>query len=189
MNCRALILALLLSEACSHHQAPRRLSDRQASCATGAISDTAVSGLPIRAAVASVKQHCHVLRDTTFAGLEGLPERTLDVQIDNDTVVAEIDSDHVSRINIRSTRLRTRDSLGVGISLATLLQHGHAKALIGEGNLYVVLQSHCGLSFALPHLDLPASGDLDEARLRSIPDTLRVQEVLVVDCDSAQGAT
>jgi hypothetical protein len=188
MQSKLTFLALLLPVACSH-PARQPAPARQANCDAGVISDTDVAGLPVRATVASAKAHCHVLADTTFAGLEGLPERTLDVQIGTDTVVAEIDSDRVVRIEVRSPRLRTRDSLGVGSSLATLLRHGHAKALIGEGSYYVVLQTHCGLSFGLPYFESPNAGDLDEAALRKLPDTIRVQTVLVVDCDSSQGAT
>ena len=188
MNWKLLSLALLSLVACSHPQRPQAPA-RQAQCARGSISDTAVAGLPIRASVASVKQHCHVLVDTTFAGLEGLPERTLEVQIGSDTLTAVIDSERVWRIEVQSTNLRSVDSLGVGTTLGTLLRHGRASASIGEGTYYLMLQSHCGLSFALPFFGHQDGGDLDEAALRALPDTLRVQEVLVFGCDSQRGAT
>jgi|SRR5438094_4884664 len=188
MRYRHLLLALSVTGACEH-PAPPRAPTRIANCGFGPISDSAVAGLPIGATVASVKEHCKVLADTTFPGEEGLPERTLDVQIGLDTLVAVIDSDRVWRIEVGSPRFRTRDSLHVGSQLSALVRDSSAHALIGEGNYYVVMRSHCGLSFALPYIKLPTPGELSSAALRALPDTLRVQEILVVGCDFADGAT
>jgi len=186
---RLLLFALAVAGGCSRPLQSRRVA-RYAKCSPGYISDSAVAGLPIGASVASVKEHCRVLEDTTFPGLEGLPERTLLVEIGSDTLVAVIDSDRVWRIEIQSSRFRTQDSLRVGSRLSRLLRDSSARALIGEGNYYVVMGSHCGLSFALPHIQLPRPmGDLDAATLRALSDTLPIQEILVVGCDSSWGAT
>jgi hypothetical protein len=187
MRYRLLLLALSVTGACAHPARPRAPT-RVANCSFGPISDSAVAGLPIGATVASVTAHCKVLMDTTGAGEEGLPERTLLVQIGLDTLVAVIDSDRVWRIEIESPRFRTRDSLHVGTRLSALLHDSSAHALIGEGSYYVVMRSHCGLSFALPHIELPEPGELRWAALRALPDTLRVQEILVVGCDFAERA-
>jgi len=183
-----LFLALSITGACSRPARPRPPA-RVANCAFGPISDSAVAGLPIGATVASVKEHCKVLEDTTGPGEEGLPERTLLVQIGLDTLVAVIESDRVWRIEVESPQFRTRDSLHVGSRLSALLRDSSAHALIGEGSYYVVLRSHCGLSFALPHIELPEPGNLNSAALRALPDTLKVQEILVVGCDFADRAT
>src|SRR5437773_11614699 len=106
MRYRHLLLALSVTGACEH-PAPPRAPTRVANCSFGPISDSAVAGLPIGATVASVKEHCKVLADTTFPGEEGLRERTLDVQIGPDTLVAVRDSDRVSRIGVRGRRART----------------------------------------------------------------------------------
>ena len=73
---RLLLLALAAASACSHPPRSPAVA-RQANCRPDYISDSAVAGLPIGASVASVKAHCRVLEDTTFPGLEGLPERTV----------------------------------------------------------------------------------------------------------------
>ncbi len=188
MRSQVLILALLVTGACSHPARPRP-PVRVANCAFGPISDSAVAGLPIGATVASVKEHCNVLEDSTSPGLEGLPERTLLVQIGLDTLVAVIDSDRVWSIEIESPRFHTRDSLHVGSRLSALLRDSSAHALIGEGSYYVVMRSHCGLSFALPHIELPETGDLNATALRTLPDTLRIDQILVGGCDIADRAT
>ena len=186
---RLLLLALAAVSACSHPPRSPAVA-RQASCRPDYISDSAVAGLPIGASVASVKAHCRVLEDTTFPGLEGLPERTLLIQVGADSLVAEIDSERVFRIDVDSPRFTTRDSLRVGTRLARLLRDTSAQALIGEGNYYVVMRSHCGLSFALPHIDLlEPRGDLDAAALRRLPDTLAVRQILVIRCGASRGAT
>lgn len=183
-RCPFLLLAFVAVGACA--PAPQRASAApEANCHPGFISDSAVAGLPIGASVASVKQHCRVLEDTTALGSEAQPERTLLVEIGSDSLVAVIDSDKVWRIEIVSPRLNTKDSLRVGIRLSRLLRDTSAHALIGEGSYYVVMRSHCGLSFALPSIELSEpTGDLDAAKLRELPDTLRIQEILVVGCSS-----
>ncbi len=168
--------------ACSRPPRPRAPA-RVATCRLGPLSDSAVAGLPVGAAVSSVKEHCRVLVDTTWPGEEALPEHVLLVQIGSDTLVAVIDSDRVWRIEVASPQFRTRDSLGVGSRLSALLRNSGAQALNGEGSYYVRVRSHCGLSFQLPYIAFPNDGDLDEAALRALPDTLRVQEVLVFGCD------
>ena len=184
-----LFLVLFGALACS--RPPRsRAASPLAKCTPDFISDSAVAGLPIGASVASVKANCRVLEDSTFAGLEGMPERILLVQIATDTLVAEVDSGRVFRIDVESPRFMTRDSLRVGTRLSRLLADTTAHALIGEGTYYVVMHSHCGLSFALPHIQAPDSpGELDGPSLRRLPDTLAVRQVLVVGCESATGAT
>ena len=96
-----LFLALSVTGACSP-QARQRTPVRVANCTFGPISDSAVAGLPIGATVASVKEHCKVLEDTTALGEEALPQRTLLVGIGLDTLVAVIDSDRVWRIEVAS---------------------------------------------------------------------------------------
>ena len=188
MRYRLLFLALSVTGACSHPPRPTHPA-RTADCSFGPISDSAVAGLPIGATVASVKEHCKVLLDTTLLGQEALPERRLLVQIGVDTLVAVIDSDRVWRIHVDSPRFRTQDSLHAGSPLSTLLRDSSAQALIGEGSYYVIMRSHCGLSFALPYIELPEPGDLNPTALRALPDTLTVQEILVVGCDIAERAT
>ena len=183
-----LLLPFVVAGACSPPPRPRAAA-RAANCTFGPISDSAVAGLPIGATVTSVKEHCKVLEDTIALGAEAEPQRTLLVQTGLDTLVAVIDSDRVWRIEVASPRFRTQDSLHVGTRLSALLRDTSAHALIGEGSYYVVIRSHCGLSFALPYIQLPEPGDLSAAALRALPDTLRIEEILVVGCDAADRAT
>jgi hypothetical protein len=157
------------------------------------ISGSGLGTLRIDATVVDIKQHCQVLADTSQLDDQGSPERALLVMIGNDTVTAVIDDDRVHRVEVYSQKLRSPDSLGVGTSLATLRLKGGARALSGEGRYYVVLPSHCGLSFQLPVVEFPDSlgypDVLEGAALKQLSDTLEVTAVLIVGCKSSSGAT
>jgi hypothetical protein len=92
------------------------------SCGPEAITDEGIGELRIGATVESIRQKCNVVRDTTAPGAEGMLARKLRVALSRDTVEAEIVDGRVWRIAVHSPRLRTADSLGVGITLARLLR-------------------------------------------------------------------
>jgi len=129
----------------------------------------------------SVKAHCTVARDTVEVRSEGQAERILVVALGGDTASVEIDSGRVWRIGIRTPKLRTADSLGVGTRLSTLLAlKGGVQGLVGEGHMFLIAEARCGLSF---ELSAPAApGDWQRARMRSLPATTAVTRVLVIGC-------
>ena len=122
-------------------------SRRRASCAPAALDGRGIGALRIGLPMDSLRTLCRVVRDTTELRDEGMSAHVLDVAIGVDTVEAEIESDRVWRIAIRSAGLRTADALGVGTSRAKLLALPGAHEISGEGRTYVVSPARCGLSF------------------------------------------
>ena len=132
----------------------------------------------------SVKAHCSVVRDTVELRSEGQQERILVVAFGGDTANLEINKGKVWRIEITEPGLRTADWLGVGTPLPTLLAlDGGVQGLTGEGNLFLIAEARCGLSFELSAPRSP-SGDWPKARLRQLPKSTVVKRVLVIGCRS-----
>jgi hypothetical protein len=112
-----------------------------------------------------------------------MPARKLAVALARDTVEAEIVNGRVWRIAVYSPRLRTADSLGVGTTLARLLQLRNPHGMTGEGKFFVASPEHCGMSFRLANAGPGAQrGDLDSAGLARLPKSAVVSEVLVFGC-------
>ncbi len=152
------------------------------SCGRPVIDGDGVGSIRIGMAADTVKAHCPIVRDTTELRSEGQQERVLVVAFGSDTVNVEVDSEKVWRIEITRPGLRTADWLGVGTPLNTLLSlNGGVHGLTGEGNLFLVAQARCGLSFELSEPRSP-SGDWPEARLRTLPKSTVVKRVLVIGC-------
>jgi len=150
-------------------------------CGVPVIDGDGLGAIRIGMNADSVKSRCTVARDTMEMDNEGMPERILVVAIGGDTTRVEIDSGRVWRIDVRTPRLRTADSLGVGTPLPRLLAlEGGVQGLVGEGSLFVLSQARCGLSFELSARG--AAGDWQRARLRTLPPLTRVTRVLVFGC-------
>ena len=157
--------------------------DRTGACGEEIIADEGIGQLKIGASMESVRQKCTVVRDTTVVDVEGMPSRRLAVVFSRDTVEAEIVDGRVWRIAVLSPRLRTADSLGVGTTIARLLQLKDPHGMTGEGQFFVASPAHCGNSFRLAIADVgPAPGDLDRAGLARLPRSTAVNEVLIFGC-------
>lgn len=151
------------------------------SCGAPMIDGDGLGAIRIGMDADSVKARCSIARDTVERRTEGQDERILVAAIGGDTASVEIDSGRVWRIDIRTPVLRTADSLGVGTPLSRLLAlKGGVQGLAGEGHMFLIAQSHCGLSF---ELSAPAApGDWQRARLRTLPPSTTVTRVLVIGC-------
>ena len=142
---------------------------------------------------AQLPARCVVLSDTVTPGAEALPERVMTVLLTpSDTVRATIESDSLWRLEIASAGIRTIDSLGVGSSLAVLLRSPNARArgLEGDGQLFVLIEQHCGLSF---RIDLELGADQHRAEwsstdLSALNGGARVDQILVIGCRVAEAA-
>jgi hypothetical protein len=155
-------------------------------CTGSRYDGTGLGELRIGATVASIRSVCSVVRDTTELREEGMPTHVLAVAFGIDTVEAEIDSGRVWRIALGSSRFRTTDSLGVGVPIGRFLSMRGIHGITGEGALYLVSPTHCGLSFRVtdPILDAPPE-DWTVAMLKRLPATSIVTEVLIVGCQAA----
>ena len=165
--------------------APSTSAPRPSACGDAVITDEGIGELRIGTTVESVRQKCTVVSDKTGPGAEGMPSRKLTVAFARDTVEAEIVNGRVWRLAVHSPRLRTADSLSVGITLARLLQLRNPHGMSGEGKFFVASPEHCGMSFRLANAGPGAQrGDLDSAGLARLPRSAVVSEVLVFGCST-----
>lgn len=155
------------------------------SCAGPFFDGDGIGALRIGATVDSVRRSCRVVRDTTEMRAEGLPVRILAVAALGDTVEAEVDSGRVWRIAVTSARFRTTDSLGVGVPIGRLLAVPGIRGLTGEGTLYLVSPTHCGLSFRVTNPQRALRADWTLPLLKRLPATSVVTQVLVLGCKTA----
>lgn len=156
------------------------LTPADSGCAPAPLADSAAGPVRLGMTVDELRARCAGTRDAT--GLEeGMRARTITVPVGADTVAASIVEGRVWRLAVASRGLRTRDSLGVGTPLATLLALPGARGLTGEGRTFVVADAPCGLSF---ELGTRVEGAADSAALRRLPPATRVRRVLVTGCGS-----
>jgi hypothetical protein len=105
-----------------------------------------------------------------------MPERRVTVALGGDSLDATIVNDRVWRIEVRTPRFRTGDSLGVG-SLVREIRRGRTSLATGDRGVFALRRDHCGLSFQLA--GVPPGGGENWSR---IPDTTRIAMVLVFGC-------
>jgi hypothetical protein len=147
-------------------------------------TDTGIGELQVGRQPQDIHRLCRVLRDTTRLGPEAMPERALTVLTSRDTFDVTINDDRVWRIAVDRPAIHTADSLGVGSTLAKLLRVSGASGSEGEGVLYVMLPTHCGMSFRLK-IELSANQHRDhwsESDLRKLPSALVIDQILITGC-------
>lgn len=178
-----------VAEAADHAQRVTSTGDR-GNCGAAvrpSLSGEGIGELHVGRPAAEIAARCVVLTDTVVPGPEALPEREMSILVaGTDTVVATIVNDSVWRLQLESTGIRTVDSLGVGSRLADLLRsgRGRARGVEGEGQLFVLLEEHCGVSFRVD-LEIGEAqhraewSAVDLARLDVMA---RVDRLLVVGC-------
>ena len=143
------------------------------------LSDSGLGALRIGATVAEIRSQCMVLsEDTAAPGPEGQPEHRLVVVTGSVNTTAAIVDGRVWRLYVASPLFRTADSLGVGTAVGEL-RSPQARLARGEGT-FVLRADHCGLSFQLGR-GVPANAQT----LDAVPDSVRVERVLVIRCPSS----
>jgi hypothetical protein len=153
------------------------------SCNEHRITGEGIGALRIGLPIDSVRILCNVTRDTITRASEGQMARVLSVAIDNDTVLAEVDSARVRRILVRSQELYTIDSLSVGSSIKMLTPLPDLNPMVGEGYLYVTSSAHCGMSFRLSEPpSSTAHGEWKSADLKALAPTVHVTRILLLGC-------
>lgn len=135
-----------------------------------------IGDLRVGAPVEDVARTCRILRDTTALGTEGQQERTILVDLGRDSVAAVVSAGRVWRVHVERPAFRTADSLGIGTPVGAF-RHRGPQILMGEGNVFLRLPSHCGLSFRLR--DVVAG---QASSLQQLPDSTVVDEVLAIGC-------
>jgi hypothetical protein len=143
-----------------------------------------IGSLTIGAPLAEIRARCSVVRDTVVPGADAEDEHEVLVDLVRDTVAATLEENRVWRLAVERSGFRTADSLGVGSTLGALLRSPSARGVEGEGQLFVLRPDHCGLSFRIGY-EVPDQSHKEEwthQQLSALPDTARVDVVLVVGC-------
>ena len=146
----------------------------------GSITPDGLGRLRVGEEISGVRAACTIVHDTVIPGPEGTRERRVAVALGADTVQMIVDGERIWRIEVATPRFRTADSLGVG-SLATQLKRGRGHVATGEGNVAVVRDDHCGLSFFV-------RGASPTATWATIPSSASVYRVLIYGCPKAPPA-
>lgn len=147
------------------------------------LTDDGIGELKARRPVVDIKRHCDVISDSMQPGAEGQTERVLAVRFGRETISAIVVDDKVWRIDVRTSRFTTVDSLGVDTPLRRLARMKGARFDPGEDGVYGFVAAHCGLSFrfSLP-LRPPAGGQWTAARIEKEHGYAAVDRVLVKGC-------
>lgn len=157
-------------------EAPANCGLQRSSVLTG----SGIGDFRIGTPVDRLRARCRVVRDTVLQyGNEGMPERRVTVGLGTDLLEATIVDDRIWRIEVRTPRFRTADSIGVG-SLARDLRRRPATLATGDRGVFALRRDHCGLSFQLAGVP-PGRGE----NWSRIPDTTRVALVLVFGCQDS----
>lgn len=111
------------------------------------LTDLGIGNLSVGRTVTTVKSTCRVIRDIEELTSEGTLDRVLTVVVGDDRYRATVVNDLVWRISVRTPRIATRDGLRVGTPLSKVAAEKGVKIAEGEDGLYLLAESHCGLSF------------------------------------------
>ena len=153
---------------------------------TTVIADSGIGALTLGLSTAQVKERCHVVLDTSRDNWDHVERmRVLLVTLGRDTVLAWVSSDSVLQIDVTSRSLRTRDSLGVGTRLATLLKRPNPTGATGKASTWVSLPGHCGLLFVLSGGGSGEDGaEYSAQELRTWSRSIRVTAIQIVGCQA-----
>lgn len=126
----------------------------------------------------------HILDDTTMTAPDGADsERAISILIGQDTVQAFVGSGTVGAVQVRSSRLRTIDSVGVGSRVDAVTEHGLTSAEVLNGVVWLERRDLCGVYFLVAVGGHETGEVIDADTLRAIA-ARRVHSVVVTRCFS-----
>lgn len=149
------------------------------------VTGSGIGALRIGARTRDIRRLCDVASDSTAKDARAVPQRVMRVRIGGGIVVADIVRDSVWRLTITDSTLRTSDGLGVGTTLASLVEMPGVSGINGDGAVFVVLKPRCGLSFGLDHRadNLFYRGlTIDRSVLLSAEPSTQVDRIVVFGC-------
>lgn len=147
------------------------------------IKDTGIGDLEVGSTTGMVKRSCNVIRDMGEPGNEGMTERMLRVVLGGEVIRASVDGDIINRITIDSPRYATPDGLRVGTPLSRVVSQKGVKPEEGEDALYLLVPSHCGLSFRFKVPSrTPGQQQWKPAQLAARHGNATVNRILVTRC-------
>ncbi len=147
------------------------------------LSNDGIGDLLVGKSVDETKRLCDVASDSPQRDAEGQMQRTLVVQLGGETILAAIVDNKVWRLDVRTPRFVTKDSLGVDTPLRRIAHMRGAQFAPGEDGVYGFVADHCGLSFrfSLP-VRPPAGGQWTVAAIDKDHGDAAVDRVLVRKC-------
>jgi len=150
---------------------------------TTRITDEGIGELKPGRSVSDVKRLCDVFSDAPQLATEGQMERVLSVRIGSETIAATVVDDRIWRLDVRTPRFVTADSLGVDVPLHRIAKLRGAQFAPGEDGVYGFAAAHCGMSFrfSLP-LRPPAGGQWTAASIDRDHGDATVDRVLIRKC-------
>jgi hypothetical protein len=177
---RLYLFAVIVAVGTVSPRAAAQSGRKRADCgvtSTSVMTGRGLGALIVGRPVAEIRVLCDVVLDTVRNDAEGDPARHLAVRIGNDTIGAIIESNRLERVEVRSRKYRTGDSLGVGSAVHAMQAHGAKIEGFGEGDFYVSLVRDCPMSFRLaPPPRTPAR------TWKEFPSSSRVDLVLLLGC-------
>jgi hypothetical protein len=147
------------------------------------LTDVGIGELKPGRPVAEVKRLCDVTNDGYQPGPEGQTEHVMAVTLGAEAVQVTIADNKVFRIDVRTPRFQTADSLGIDTPLHRIARMRGAQFAPGEDGVYGFVADHCGLSFrfSLP-LRPPKGGQWTATTIDKDHGDAIVDRVLVVRC-------
>lgn len=177
MRTTALVFLVGLLAACAATDERSAQTDGPTCGSPLVVTGEGIGDFKVGASVDSIRAKCDVISETSLTqGAEGMPERRIAVRIGQDTIEATIDSTRVWRIELRSSRFRTVDSLGIGSTVGEMRKQPVKYIGYGEGGPFVTFPRHCGLSFGIDDRGFFAR------ELAKLPDNATVDLVLILGC-------
>ncbi|MEO5902817.1 MAG: hypothetical protein ABIQ55_02275 [Gemmatimonadaceae bacterium] len=147
------------------------------------ITDQGIGELKPGRPVSDVRKLCDVVSDAQQQGAEGQMERILLVNFAGETIAATIVDDKIWRLDVRTPRFMTADSLGVDVPLHRIAKLRGAQFAPGEDGVYGFAPAHCGMSFrfSLP-LRPPAGGQWTAKSIDRDHGDATVDRLLIRNC-------
>ncbi len=147
------------------------------------LTDRGIGALTPGMTVDEAKRLCDVTSDARVPGSEGMMERILVVDVAGETVRALVNENRIIRLDVRTPRYLTRDSLGVDTSLGRLAAMRGAQFHPGEDGIYAFVAAHCALSFRFSLPMRPPAGGVWTARtINAAHGDAAVNRILVTEC-------
>lgn len=111
------------------------------------LTNLGIGNLAVGRTVTIVKSTCRVVRDIDELTNDGTLDRVLTVVAGGEVYRVTVVNGLVSWISVRTPRIATRDGFRVGTPLSRVAAEKGAKIAEGDDGLYLLTDSHCGLSF------------------------------------------
>lgn len=128
--------------------------------------------------VDSLRNVCRVLREWTDSSADVRSRHLIAIASGRDTIVAVIADGIVQEIRVTAPSFKTKESIGIGTSLSSLLNRPGVGGYSTRGRVQVQVESICGLLFRIrTPITFPNGRVLEKADLARLPSTSSVDQI------------